>query len=215
MIIVKLIGGIGNQMFQYALARSLAHRDSSYLKLDIQSFEDYKLRKYGLHCFHIIEQFASIDELNAFKINSSEKKSLKNKIIQFAGASPTVRYYNPCHYIKEQNFTFDNTVLDQKGHLYLDGYWQSEKYFADIKDIICRDFSFRFAPSPANQKMLDQISNVNSGSIHIRRGDYVENTITNSVHGACSIDYYQNAIIYMAERINNPVFFFFPTIQIG
>ena len=209
MIIVKLLGGLGNQMFQYAIARSLAQRNSSFLKLDLYGFETYKLRNYDLHCFNIIEQFATIEEITAFKLNSEEKQSFKEKIIKLVGSNPTSRYYNHCKLIKEQTFNFDHTILDQKGHIYIDGYWQTENYFVDIKEIICRDFSFRYEPTPQNQKMLDHIMKVNAVAIHIRRGDYVENAATNGVHGTCSLEYYQHAIALIADAVDNPMFFFF------
>ena len=67
MIIVKLIGGLGNQLFQYALGRNLAQKNNTELKLDISGFEEYKLHKYGLHHFNIEENIATTKEIQCLK----------------------------------------------------------------------------------------------------------------------------------------------------
>jgi hypothetical protein len=209
MIIVKLIGGLGNQMFQYAAARGLAHRNSTFMKLDLYGFETYKIRKYQLHCFNIVEQFATISEINAFITNSSAKKSVKRQLRFFFGINQTESFYYPSTSIIEKNLCFSEDAFNQKGHIYLDGYWQSDKYFADIKEVIYRDFSFRIKPSTSNQRILNQINNSNSISVHIRRGDYINNADFNLVHGTCPSEYYQNAISLINDKVHNPTFFFF------
>ena len=67
MIIVKIIGGLGNQLFQYALGRAIAHKKNTSLKIDITSFKTYNLHKYALGNFNIIENFATEKEIQRLK----------------------------------------------------------------------------------------------------------------------------------------------------
>jgi Glycosyl transferase family 11 len=91
----------------------------------------------------------------------------------------------------------------------LDGYWQSEKYFIDCSKLIRKDFTFKNELDSYNLKLKSKIDKTNSVSIHIRRGDYVNNLNTNATHGLCSIDYYIKAVNYITERIESPYFFVF------
>lgn len=89
------------------------------------------------------------------------------------------------------------------------GYWQSERYFQDIVGIIRRDFSFQRPLAGLNLSLVKQIAETNSVSLHIRRGDYVSNPQAFAIHGVCSIEYYEAAIKYVAERVSSPNFFVF------
>ncbi len=204
MIIVRLIGGLGNQMFQYALGRQLAVKNNTTLKLDIQAFKDYKLRNYDLDCFNILENIATPDDLSGV-IPPSDR--LINKI----GKHMNVRLkgIQRIQYIKEQAFSFQQEILDLKDNVYLDGYWQSEKYFFDIKNIILKDFTVKNSPDPVNESIMKEITECESVNIHIRRGDYVSNPITNQYHGFLGLEYYQKAIRLILEKVGSPHFFVF------
>ena len=120
MVIVKLIGGLGTQMFQYAFGRRLAHINQTKLKLDISGFETYKLHAYSLEHFNIKETFATPKEIAHFKKYQKKKGRiwfLYNQLI--ANESP---------YIQERGFPLNQKVLTLKDSAYLDGYWQTEKY---------------------------------------------------------------------------------------
>ena len=119
MIITKLIGGIGNQMFQYAIARSIANTNQTDLKMDITGFESYALREYELGHFNIIEHFATTEEIQRYKEKKSFPAAFFGKLFQ---NSQDYRYY------KEKAFNYDPGVFKLKGNVYLDGYWQTEKY---------------------------------------------------------------------------------------
>lgn len=204
MIIVRLIGGLGNQMFQYALGRQLAVKNNTTLKLDIQAFKDYKLRNYDLDCFNILGNIATPDDLSGF-IPSSDR------LISKIGKHISVRLkgVQQIQYIKEQTFSFQPEILDLEDNVYLDGYWQSEKYFFDIKNIIRKDFTVKLPPDPINESIMKEIAECESVSIHIRRGDYVSNPITNQYHGFLGLEYYQKAIRLILEKVGSPHFFVF------
>lgn len=203
MIVVKLIGGLGNQLFQYALGRNLALKNNTELKLDISGFETYKLHKYGLHHFNIIENFASEKDLMHIKMPSSPVKNFLIDINCKLTGNITQLYF------KEAHFNFDPNFFKLTDNQYLDGYWQSEKYFKDIKSVIVNDFKIKTAPNSANKKMSESIENSNSISIHIRRGDYITDAKTNNDHGVCSWEYYENAIEKIVNLVENPLFFIF------
>ncbi|MEK6756948.1 MAG: hypothetical protein AABZ02_12415, partial [Bacteroidota bacterium] len=141
MVIVKLYGGLGNQLFQYATARSLALQSDSLLKLDASTgFEgDFYKRRYSLNHFNIVENFASPQEIAASR------------------------------HIREKHFHFDPEVCTLRGDVYLDGYWQSQKYFKPVQDVIREELSVRQPLEGVNRKIADEMAETNSVCIHFRR----------------------------------------------
>ena len=183
MIITKLIGGLGNQMFQYAAGRRAAYVNKTELKLDTSWFKNPDgaiKRDYLLNVFNIEEVFATKEEINKFNVRNQGLLTL-----------------------------FYKKILKINNNTYLEGYWQSEKYFKDIKDIIRKEFILKNKADVANQKMIRQIKNCDSVSIHIRRGDYVFDEKTNKYHGFCDLDYYLKAVVLIAKKVKNPQFFVF------
>lgn len=211
MIIAHLTGGLGNQMFQYAAGRHLAEKNSTLLKLDLSGFEEYKLHRYSLHCFKIWEHIATMEDIAAFKgKGGSRTAKLLSKIITRWGGSyfATYKFYHDAIIIREKGFSFDPSVLEAKGNIYLEGYWQSEKYFAEIRDILLREFAFKYEQNAKSWKIANQIQKTDSVSLHIRRGDYVYDSLTNQTHGLCSFEYYQGAVNYITQNIPNCPFLY-------
>lgn len=201
MIVVKLIGGLGNQMFQYALGRNLSQKNNVELKIDITGFESYKLHKYSLDAFNIKKILApksEIDKFKKYKTKCGKKWFLYNKF-----------FANNSKYFQEKNFEFDPSALKLNNDVYIDGYWQSEKYFKEIESTIRSDFSFILNQGEKDLHISKLINNCNAVSIHIRRADYVTNATTNKMHGSCPIEYYEKAIDMVVEKINDPMFFVF------
>ena len=203
MIIVQLIGGLGNQMFQYAMARRLAIFKKADLKFDISCFKHYEDRKYDLGCFNIIENFASPQEIHRLK---GPDGRIPSKIFRIINER---KPYNKRSYIKERHHYYDPGILEISDDVYLEGYWQSEKYFKDIEDIIHKEFKIKHKPDPANKKLGSLILNSHSVSIHIRRGDYITDPNVSEVHGICSMGYYDASIKKISKTIKNPYYFIF------
>jgi hypothetical protein len=205
MIITKLIGGLGNQMFQYALGRALSIKLQSTLYLDITALinppKDIIPRNYELDKFNIRANIASYDLLK--RVPFSPKYMIRIGFQKFFKGKTIFRY------VKEQTHNFDKEILGLPDNVYLDGYWQSERYFNDISDIIRDDFLILHNPSEMNRKMLDKIQNCNSVSVHIRRGDYVTNPKTQRVHFVCDEEYYETAFEMIKKQIEKPYFFVF------
>lgn len=204
MIVTRLIGGLGNQMFQYAVGRALAHRAGSRLALDVSGFANYDLRRYELAEFNIAAEVASEKQLIALGA-VSKPPTFINRLLRRLG------YAAPEHVLREASFTYDNRIERASAPVYLDGYWQSEKYFVHIADELRKEFSLRDACDTANAEMAAQILAAGSGavSLHIRRGDYVSNAHTAQYHGVCSLDYYREAVSHIARYVEQPHFFVF------
>jgi len=194
MVTVRLGDGLGNQMFQYALGRTIAHRRRTSLALDISSFRESELRQYSLGVFNIVENFASGGYPGFSRLRALGRR------LRLPGIRPILR---------ERSFCFDPAVLDAPADVYLTGYWQSEKYFKEIEDIIRREFSFKTEPDGQNREMADRIRGANSVSVHVRRGDYVTNPSFKRTFWTCAEEYYTKAASFVASRVANPHYFIF------
>ena len=188
-IFVRLIGGLGNQMFQYAVGRALALRRGVDLVLDVSAFGTYRLHAYGLHHLSIKAQVGRSGE---------ESESWARRLVpRFARrVFPSIE---PGVY-RERSLAFDPEVLSLPDGVCLDGYWQSEHYFKDSEYLIRSELSVRTPASEENLRALEKIRNCEAVSIHVRRGDYVVDPHTNAVHGVCELEYYQKAVSYIANR---------------
>jgi hypothetical protein len=198
-IIVQLTGGLGNQLFQYAMGSMLASNNQCELKLDLSTFETYEWHEYSLAPFAIAAKIAGSREC---AISKGENLSLLNRILKKLSNNQT-------NNIVEQSLLYDSRYVNFKGSAYVTGYWQSEKYFKGIENKIREDLKIRIEPSASNKVLLDKIRSGNAVSLHIRRGNFVSIDFVNKVHGTCSIDYYQNAVNLISKKISNPVFYIF------
>ena len=201
---MKIIGGLGNQMFQYALGRQLAILNNCELKLDITDYETYKLHKYGLNNFSIQASVAGPKEI--LRHDETRLQALQRKILSHLHR--TQRTTN-LKRVTEKNLMFDPAILRLQGDIYLSGYWGSEKYFLQAEATIRKDFTLVPTQDEANERMSSLIENTEAVAVHIRRGDYVTNATTNKFHGTCTIDYYLEAARKIVEHVANPTFFIF------
>jgi len=202
MIVVRLIGGLGNQLFQYAVARNLAEIHRTVLKIDISGFEIYKLHKYSLWPFNIQEHFASLEEVAAL----TQKRGIVERVMTRALRRPP-KLAPP--YIRERYLHFDPDILNLPDSIYLDGYWQSEKYFIDIAPIIRQEFTVKTRQRDKNKELAELIASCEAVSIHIRRGDYVSNPNTNKVYSTCDLDYYFRSMENLTRTVKHPHLFIF------
>jgi len=202
MIITKITGGLGNQMFQYAIAKAIANKKSDILKLDISFYPKQILRKYELNKFNIKGEIATNDEVIGLAGNENFWFKVKRKL--------GLNAERPKSYFAEKWIArFDNAVFDFEKDIYLEGYWQNEEYFRDIRGEILKDFTLKSDISDEANFFLKDIKNSQSVSLHVRRGDYVQNIHTNSVHGTCNLEYYQKATKYIEENVEKPTFYIF------
>uniref|UniRef100_A0A832DRW5 Alpha-1,2-fucosyltransferase n=1 Tax=candidate division WWE3 bacterium TaxID=2053526 RepID=A0A832DRW5_UNCKA len=206
MITVDIFGGLGNQMFQYALGRHLALKTGSSLTLRHIDVGAFSKREYALGCFKLAKRVQVKSEVRGLML---EFTKVLEKIFPL-GRGET--------FVREKSFRFDPKILKLNGstrlaargkNIHLHGYWQSEKYFKDIRETILEDFTPVHPLSGRNQKVLEEIERSNSVSVHVRRGDYVIDPKTHKFHGVCGPDYYRKAVEIVAKRVREPVFYFF------
>ena len=204
MILVRLNGGLGNQLFRYAAGKALAKYHGVELKLDITMFKRNLLRNYELDCFAITAPLATGEEISAFTFENYPAavrvlKKLSQKI------KP---YYLRTVY-KEPHFHFDNNFFKASNHICLSGNWQSDKYFQDIASVVKKEFKIVHALKDENLELAEKIQACNSVSVHIRRGDYADNPQTHKIHGVCGPDYYTKAIELIKQETEAPHLFVF------
>ena len=197
MIIIKIIGGLGNQMFLYAYAKSLEQKGYK-VKIDISAFEIYKLHGgYQLDKYNIDLAVSSKVENENFYKNNFFFKVLRR-----------IGFYKP-NILKEKNLLFDSKFLELEDENYIEGYFQSEKYFKSIRTILLEQFTVGQELSSYAVKIKNKILNThNSCSVHIRRGDFTNQQNIN-IHGVCELEYYQKSIQYLQEIYENLEFFIF------
>jgi hypothetical protein len=205
MVIVKIIGGLGNQMFQYAFARALSIKLNSSIKFDVSDFANYDLHQ-GLELeriFNFSTEAASKSEIN--RILCWQAPALIRRVV----SRPSLTALRCKRFVLEPHFNYWAGISQLTGNCYLSGYWQTEKYFADVAHEIRADFAFKPAMNAKNAELTQQINKVNAVSLHVRRGDYANNAKNLATHGLCSLDYYQAAIQRIANQIECPHFFVF------
>ncbi len=214
MIITRLSGGLGNQMFQYAMGRSLALRNSSDLRIDISSFSsldpDTEPRQYRLKFFNIYDHIATDEDYSKMGIPPIKDFGVLAKINRkLFRLKEFLKPVAEKKVIIEKNYTFDEEVYNAGSDCLLLGIWQSEKYFKAVEETIRNDFSLRYPLSEKNQSLLKIIESKNSVSLHVRRGDYLSNPKTSGKHGVLSLDYYNRAVSQIVSQNPDAEFFIF------
>ena len=201
MIVVRLCGGLGNQLFQYATGRRRAYVHQTELVLDVAWYshipESDTPRSFELNQYPLKARPTQGQEILWSML---QRESLLQR---FPSAS------RPWKKFRERNFDFDESVLNLNDNTYLEGYWQSYRYFEDIADIIRSEVIPLFPPASKDEAVRKEIAATQSVSVHVRRGDYISHKIAATVHGTCSSDYYRMAMAKVSSAVRNPHFFVF------
>lgn len=205
MIITRLNGGLGNQLFQYAMGRRAAHHANLPFYIDIEKYETCTLRKFGLAPFNIQAQIAT----------HADKKKLhiyrkRDPVAFLHGILDKFRPLQKRRIIEEPSFRFQPELLNIQTPAYIDGDWQSPRYFEDIEDTLRTDLQLKADLDEKNLQVLQQIKeNPDSFSIHIRRGDLVSDPKTNQTHGTAPLEYYEKALKALTQHLAKPTAFLF------
>jgi hypothetical protein len=206
MVIVRTHGGLGNQLFQYAAGRRVSVLKDVPLKLDCARLAR-GVRLYGLDHFRIAATVATSEEVcSLLRGGPSSCGRLSRAIFRTTQKClpPERRVV-----IRERHHHCAADLARASGHNYLIGYWQSERYFADIADTLRAELQFVEEPDAVNRSLLDAIASGEAVSLHIRRGDYVSDPRIMRLFGVCSVEYYQRALEAVAGRVQNPHVFVF------
>lgn len=208
-IVVRITGGLGNQLFQYALGRRLSLERGEPLKLDASDFEKYTLRRFTLDRLSLQPVLASEQEVRTlthaaphFPENIIPRKWIPRALRRRRQDGP--------HHCRELNYsTFDPQVLATPSPTYLHGYWQSECYFNSIPEVIRREFKVHRPLLERNEEMARIIAACESVSLHVRRGDYASDPQALATLGLCTLQYYATAVAHMLDVLAHPRFFVF------
>lgn len=196
--IVKFNGGLGNQMFQWAFGYALEKETGVETLFDMSFFEKKYARPYELDIFNLKVNFVENILLKLqLKLMWKFRKNLKNK--SFLGLT----------FFSEPHFEYYKYALKVKPNTYIEGFFQTEKYFKKYEEEIRQAFTFKNKPEKFNQDIIDEMENSNSVSIHIRRGDYVQKKRYQDVYATCSMDYYKRGADYIAQKFERPKLFVF------
>jgi hypothetical protein len=201
MIISAILGGLGNQMFQYAAARALAVSRTQPLLLDLAAFDGYKLHNgFELDRVFMIDT-AAAKTADLLPVLGWRTPALVRKILKRRPFAPL----RGAHLAIEPAPNHWPELQRMQGPLYMMGYWQSERYFLKHKSVILADFRFRQKLEGHNAELAAKMADSPSVSVHLRRGDYLSDQIMD----VCSLDYYRAAAKHMEERVSSPAYYVF------
>ncbi len=184
-VITHIMGGLGNQMFQYAVARRLAYKRNAILKLDLTDIESDPFAHYGLSHLSIKAKIATSLEIS--ELTKGRSLFLRKTLVSETG----------CNY--------DHGLKHRIPPVYLRGYWASQRYFDDVPSLIRRDFDVTIEPSPENSALLSEISKAeNPVAVHVRRPQSGQSFQVNQPP-----EYYKAAAAGLHSVAANAVFYIF------
>lgn len=193
MIITKISGGFGNQLFMYACGYAAAQRLDTGLILDTSFMDTDNLRSYELDKLNIkYDKHFSTEWLKLYPLKVLYRKIIRGTILS--------------HYTmfkEKKTYHFDPEYLNIKNNTYLYGYWQTEKYFKNCRKDLLQMFTPRYELSSGCKEYINKANCCNSVAVHVRRGDYVK-------IGIClDKSYYFHAFEYLEQRMKNITYFVF------
>lgn len=202
MIILQLSGGLGNQMFEYALYLSLRAKGKHVKIDDVSDYRTPDRRPVQLSVFDADYERASEDEVIRYTDSSlSPLSRIRRKLT----GRKSLLY-------RERDMEYDETVFE-RDPVYLTGFFQSEKYFADVKEEVRRRLTFservKAGLPESGREILTRIEAGPSVSVHVRRGDYLHASHNGMYEGICTLDYYRKAMAQIREKEPEAVFFLF------
>lgn len=224
MIIVKLMGGLGNQMFQYAFAQELASIYGEKIVYDLSSFQTDRQRMLALQYLEVdkISDWKDVvPEVDRQKIICKEKRyHVWQRVMRElhgndrVGEKTFLHYSKKGYYFNFDPYYYELPIADSKYKIAY-GYFQGESYFKHCIDKVKNQYRIRseLEITENEQKWLNQIKCNNSVCVHIRTGDYKQ--LRNKRFDVCTIEYFRRGIEFFKRKLNNPLFFVFTNDTIG
>ena len=202
LVVVRLSGGLGNQLFQYAAGRALSVKHNVPLYIDKAFYLNSPNRIFMLNSFNVVESVVGAKKLVPLLLNR------KFKLFDYFKSTKSIFLESKFLY-REKSFSFDSDFVNIKTPVVLDGYWQSEKYFIDCLSVIKNDFIVRSELTVTQRRFIENTAIENSVAIHVRCGDYISNSQINSIHGVCHDEYYVDAYSKLVSMVGEVVPYFF------
>ena len=190
MIVTRLLGGLGNQMFQYAFGLHLADKTAQELFVDVSGFETYNLHALAINHFAITARQLPQAQQRRVPGRYRGESRLREGVRQLTG-----RFHRaekaPLKLRREKPFGFRTGYLAPAKNLYLDGYWQGETFFPGMRTRLRQEFFLANALSSQSTAIATRMTQCESVAVHVRRGDYVTNPETGRIYRSLNADYYR------------------------
>lgn len=209
-VTVILKGGLGNQLFQYAMGRALSLRLGVPLSLDLSWFKEIQttdgqtttIRQYALVPYGL-----NVSTHDAVRYNGRLASLLLRLSKKVKNCIPACLVTDGVY--QERSFGFDSKIYSMEPPISLDGYWQSHLYFDGIAEVLRQDLGQPQGLSEKTQAFVKQINSTDSIAVHIRRGDYLSNQKASATHGVCSVEYYKKGLEAVSIGLSHPHCFVF------
>ena len=195
MIAVRIIGGLGNQMFQYAAGRALSARFNIPLKLDLRWMQRYRHREYLLDRFNLHTGSMTVSDYLKFTWFPFRR----NPPFIFMKA---IQKMNSLIYM-EKSLSYDPAFPLLGPDRFLFGYFQSYRYFEGFENLIRLDFSQKPDLTIYKEEWIEKVAAPDSVAVQFRRGDFVTDPATNRSIGTCSMTYYEKAVSHIRTTKGN------------
>lgn len=206
MITVRIKGGLGNQLFQYALGYTLSKKFNQGLAFNPSFTSNMTPRGYKLSSLMVLNSNIVDDAELALKVRVLKNKYI-NKACRMVGSGEIYRYKNGIYFLeKDDSFQAGVFKLREKD-IYLDGYFQSENYFKKYRKELLHQIVPVYMPENEYIEVLDQVKIGNSVAIHVRHGDFSKDN--NPYHYLLGEKYYRNALEFIEEHVERPILFWF------
>lgn len=208
MVIIRIKGGLGNQLFQYAAGYAMAQRLNQPLALDISFFSKQSLRGYKLTHLNIENQ--DVYQYQGIRLISLINNRCINKLLRSFNIQKIPIGMNKIYLLETKPNIVKMFFTVNSEDIYLDGYWQSEEYFKQFRNSFLHQFKPVYEMNYQTKKIMTQIQNTNSVAVHVRRGDMLKlKNDFNPGHYVLDNKYYDEAMTYVEQRVDNPVYYWF------
>lgn len=208
MYIASIVGGLGNQMFQYAMAKSMAIRKHSSLRLDLSA---YKNKRYFNPEGYLLRKVFGVDSVEANYLDYLSTIGINFFLLPLIRRGK-LRDITSRIIFESRFFDYDDKLINNSHPegAYINGYWQTENYFNATEYQIRTLFQFKPSIISERAKFFEsKIRGCESVAVHVRRGDYISNPTYKKIYSICDHQYYKNAFQFMESRVVKPKFFVF------
>lgn len=196
MLFVRITDGLGNQMFQYAMARALEIRWQEEAVLNISHYQNHQFRHFQLDRLNI-KPLRMVDKLPVpYSWHPKIAGAIGRLKPDWLKLHTGFLLQKGCHYQLVQRGTCRDMIVQ--------GFWQSEEYFRDIATQLREELQVRDEPDAVNARLIREISDGNSICLHVRRGDYLSNPWADKTFAHLDWDYYRRGLEYIAARVQEP-----------